>query len=84
MQLTRSRTLSRISYNSEVNTIIILQVWFSEHFKKWLESVDNQYILVRRLSSQMAAQILKRERAKEFHLKSHSKKLEATSFNNIN
>ena len=32
----------------------------------------------------MAAQILKRERAKEFLLKSHSKKLEATSFNNIN
>ena len=62
----------------------VLFTFIGEHFKKWLESVDNQYILVRRLSAQMAAQILKRERAKEFLLKSHSKKLEATSFNNIN
>ena len=39
----------------------------------------------RELSSQIAAKILKRERAKKIScLKSHSKKLEASSFNNIN
>ena len=38
----------------------------------------------RELSSQMAAKILKRERAEEFHFKkSYSKKLEGSSFNNI-
>ena len=38
----------------------------------------------RELSSQMAAKILKHERAEEFHFKkSYSKKLEGSSFNNI-
>ena len=39
---------------------------------------------LRELSSQMAAKILKHERAEEFHFKkSYSKKLEGSSFNNI-
>ena len=38
----------------------------------------------REFSSQMAAKILKHEQAEKFHiLKSHSKELEASSFNNI-
>ena len=38
----------------------------------------------RELSSQMSAKILKHKQAEKFHfLKSHSKKLEASSFNNI-
>ena len=37
----------------------------------------------RELSSQMAAKILQHERAETSFLKSHSKKLEASSFNNI-
>ena len=38
----------------------------------------------RELSSQMAAKMLRHERAEEFHfLKSHSKKLEASSFDSI-
>ena len=38
----------------------------------------------RELSSQIAAKILKHERAEKIaFLKSHSKKLEASSFNNI-
>ena len=38
----------------------------------------------RELSSQMAAKILKHEQTEEFFfLKSHSKKLEASSFNNL-
>ena len=38
----------------------------------------------REVSSQMAAKIFKHERAENFHfVKSHSKKLEASSFNNI-
>ena len=37
----------------------------------------------RELSSQMAAKILEHKRAENFILKSHSKKLLASSFNNI-